>query len=89
MAQLAACLGALGAVRTLVPLAIAAVVFVRRPALVPPAVLLAAPFRMPIDVHGGHIGLVHVHVYAQRRAIPNREHRRGAVACRAVGGARS
>ena len=33
--------------------------FVRRPALVPPAVLLAAPFRMPIDVHGGHIGLVH------------------------------
>ena len=24
-----------------------------------PAVLLAAPFRMPIDVHGGHIGLVH------------------------------
>ena len=100
MAQLAACLGALGAVLTLVPrrreatvaglalvaaavallqqsgghlssgrvvlgvvglvpLAIAAVVFVRRPALVPPAVLLAAPFRMPIDVHGGHIGLVH------------------------------
>ena len=100
MAQLAACLGALGAVLTLVPqrreatiagfaliaaaigllqesgghlssgrlvlgvvglvpLAVVAVVFVRRPAFVPPAVLLAAPFRMPIDFHGGHIGLVH------------------------------
>ena len=100
MAQLAACLGALGAVLVLVPqrreatigglgliavaivflqesgrhlssgrvvlglvglvpLAIAAVVFVRRPAFVPPAVLLAAPFRMPIDFHGGHIALVH------------------------------
>jgi hypothetical protein len=100
MAQLAACLGALGAVLTLVPrrrkvtiaglgliataiallqqsggqlssgrvvlgivglvpLALVAVVFARRPAFVPPAVLLAAPFRMPIDVHGGHIGLAH------------------------------
>ena len=100
MAQLAACIGALGAVLTLVPqrreatiaglgliavavallqesgghlssgrlvlglvglvpLAILAVVFVRRPAFVPPAVLLAAPFRMPIDFHGGRIGLAH------------------------------
>ena len=100
MAQLAACLGALGAVLVLVPqrreatigglgliavaivflqesgrhlssgrvvlgvvglvpLAIAAVVFVRRPAFVPPAVLLAAPFRMPIVFHGGQIALVH------------------------------
>jgi hypothetical protein len=100
MAQLAACLGALGAVLALVPqrreatiaglgliaaaiallqesgghlssgrvvlgavgvvpLAVVAVVFVRRPTFVPPAVLLAAPFRMPIDVHGGHIGLAH------------------------------
>lgn len=100
MAQLAACLGALGAVLVLVPLrreatlagigliavaigllqasdghlstgravvgiaglvplAIVAVVFVRRPAFVPPAVLLAAPFRMPIDVHGSHISLAH------------------------------
>jgi len=100
MAQLAACLGALGAVLTLVPqrreatvaglgliaaavallqqsgghlssgrlvlgvvglapLAVAAVVFVRRPAFVPPAVLLAAPFRMPVAFHGGHIALAH------------------------------
>jgi hypothetical protein len=100
MAQLAACLGALGAVLTLVPrrreatiaglgliavaivllqesgrhlssgrvvlgvvgivpVAIAAIAFVRRPAFVPPAVLLAAPFRMPIDFHGGHIALAH------------------------------
>ena len=100
MAQLAACLGALGVVLTLVPqrreatigglaliavavgllqesaghlssgrlvlgvvglvpLAVAAVVFVRWPAFVPPAVLLAAPFRMPIAFGGGHIGLAH------------------------------
>ncbi|MEP6892436.1 MAG: O-antigen ligase family protein, partial [Gaiellaceae bacterium] len=38
---------------------ILAVVFVRRPAFVPPAVLLAAPLRMPVDFHGGHVGLAH------------------------------
>jgi hypothetical protein len=96
MAQLAACLGALGAVLVLVPrrreatlaglvllalgiglletsgsghvsnarvaavvvglplAAAVAVVFVRRPALVPPAVLLAAPFRLPLDFGSKH-----------------------------------
>ena len=104
MAQLAACLGALGAVLVLVPrrreatlaglilvgvaivllettgrghishsraalevaalplAAVVAAVFVRRPALVPPAVLLAAPFRLPLSFGSSHrfyVGLAH------------------------------
>jgi hypothetical protein len=104
MAQVAACLGALGAVLLLVPrrreatlaglvavgisiavlettgaghvshsraalgvaalplAAVGAAVFVRYPALVPPAVLLAAPFRLPLSfgsTHRFYVGLAH------------------------------